>query len=219
MSLAQMLGGTTGAIGAETGDVQKLDPLAPKAPHYTAKAKRVIYLFMAGAPSHLELFDYKPQLAKFDGTMPPPELLRDYRAPSIDPKSQLLGTTFNSYQADVWGRVSGKLSNLVEVIDDDDREIAHHRCVQSCPADSDEHWSQQLGRLGMGRDFTAWAWSRKICQVCRAAIAHIPAADTELGSGFCPRCVRACRRGPRSGKPLQPRGRSAIAATYRFAYI
>ena len=43
------------------------NPLAPRQPHFTAKAKRVIFLFMAGAPSHLELFDNKPQLAKFDG--------------------------------------------------------------------------------------------------------------------------------------------------------
>ncbi len=38
------------------------DPLAPRAPHFAPKAKRVIYLFMAGAPSQLELFDNKPQL-------------------------------------------------------------------------------------------------------------------------------------------------------------
>ncbi len=43
-----------------------------RAPHYAPKAKRVLFLFMAGAPSHLELFDNKPQLAKFDGTLPPP---------------------------------------------------------------------------------------------------------------------------------------------------
>src|SRR5258708_22578200 len=46
------------------------DPLAPKKPHFAPKAKNVIFLFMAGAPSHLELFDYKPQLAKYDGTLP-----------------------------------------------------------------------------------------------------------------------------------------------------
>src|SRR5579883_1132393 len=52
------------------------DPLAPKTPPLPAKAKHVIFLFMAGAPSHLELFDYKPQLAKFDGTLPPADLLK-----------------------------------------------------------------------------------------------------------------------------------------------
>ena len=48
------------------------NPLAPKKPHYTPKAKSIIFLFMAGAPSHLELFDFKPQLAKFDGPCRPP---------------------------------------------------------------------------------------------------------------------------------------------------
>src|ERR1700684_1146894 len=76
------------ATGAAT------DPLAPKAPHFAPKAKHVIFLFMAGAPSHLELFDYKPQLAKFDGTLPPPELLKGYRAAFINPNSKLLGPKF-----------------------------------------------------------------------------------------------------------------------------
>src|SRR4051794_26081196 len=65
------------------------NPLAPKAPHFAPKARNVIYLFMAGAPSHLELFDYKPQLAKFNGTLPPPELLKGYRAAFINPNSTL----------------------------------------------------------------------------------------------------------------------------------
>jgi hypothetical protein len=70
------------------------DPLAPKAPHYRARAKRVIYLFMAGAPSQPELFDYKPELARLDGTLPPPDLLKGYRAAFIKPSSKLLGPRF-----------------------------------------------------------------------------------------------------------------------------
>src|ERR1019366_6614392 len=70
------------------------DPLAPKVPHFAPRAKRVIFLFMAGAPSHLELFDNKPQLAKFDGTLPPPDLLKGYRAAFINPNSKLLGAKF-----------------------------------------------------------------------------------------------------------------------------
>src|SRR5580704_17050828 len=56
------------------------DPLTPKTPHHAPKAKRVIYLFMAGAPSQPELLDYKPELARLDGTLPPPDLIKDYRA-------------------------------------------------------------------------------------------------------------------------------------------
>src|SRR5215510_3099797 len=49
--------------------------LAPRVAHYTSKAKRVIYLFMAGAPSHLDLFDYKPKLVNLSGTLPPASVL------------------------------------------------------------------------------------------------------------------------------------------------
>src|SRR5207248_6535809 len=81
MALGQLLGASE-------------NPLAPKKPHYAPKAKSVIFLFMAGAPSHLELFDYKPQLAKFDGTLPPADLLKGYRAAFINPNSTPLGPKF-----------------------------------------------------------------------------------------------------------------------------
>jgi len=80
-----------GDLLASEGYAQTVDPLAVKAPHFAAKAKNVIFLFMAGGPSHLELFDYKPELEKFDGTLPPKELLEGYRAAFIDPNSTLLG--------------------------------------------------------------------------------------------------------------------------------
>ena len=63
-------------------------------PHFAPRAKNVIYLFMAGAPSHLELFDHKPQLAKYDGTLPPADLVKGYRAAFINPSSKLLGPRF-----------------------------------------------------------------------------------------------------------------------------
>ena len=68
--------------------------LAPKPSQFAPKAKRVIHLFMAGAPSHLELFDHRPQLAKFDGTLPPADLIKGYRAAFINPNSKLLGPKF-----------------------------------------------------------------------------------------------------------------------------
>jgi len=69
-------------------------PLAPRQPHYSPKAKRVIYMFQAGAPSHLELFDHKPELTKRNGQLPPPELIKGYRAAFINPNSALLGPKF-----------------------------------------------------------------------------------------------------------------------------
>ena len=54
------------ASGRES-DKQSTNPLAPRDPHFAAKAKRVIFLCMRGGPSHLDTFDYKPQLAKDHG--------------------------------------------------------------------------------------------------------------------------------------------------------
>src|SRR5687767_8489273 len=45
-------------------------PLAPKKPHFTPRAKRVIFMFMQGGPSHVDTFDYKPALARDDGKAP-----------------------------------------------------------------------------------------------------------------------------------------------------
>jgi hypothetical protein len=95
------------------------DPLAPKAPHFRPRAKRVIFLFMAGAPSHLELFDYKPQLAKLDGTLPPPDLIKGYRAAFISPSSKLLGPRFKFAKHGRSGtELSELLPDLATVVDD-----------------------------------------------------------------------------------------------------
>jgi hypothetical protein len=56
-------GWSKSAVAAETA-AKRTDPLAPKPPHFAARAKRVIFLFMSGGPSHLETFDWKPELAK-----------------------------------------------------------------------------------------------------------------------------------------------------------
>ena len=101
------------ALGNLLGDASfaaTVNPLAPKQPHHAPKAKSVIFLFMAGAPSHLELFDYKPQLAKFDGTLPPAELLKGYRAAFINPSSKLLGPKFSFARH---GRCGAELSELL----------------------------------------------------------------------------------------------------------
>src|SRR5438874_9057180 len=87
-ALAELIG--PAVLARQTPD----GPLTPKAPHFAAKAKSVIYLFMAGAPSHLELFDNKPELAKWDGKLPPAELLKGYRTAFINPNATLLGPKF-----------------------------------------------------------------------------------------------------------------------------
>src|SRR5437879_4790083 len=132
------------------------NPLAPKKPHFAPKAKSVIFLFMAGAPSHLELFDYKPQLAKFDGTLLPADLLKGYRAAFINPNSKLLGPKFKFAKHGQSGvELSELLPHLANVADD----IAF---VKSMVTDAFNHAPGQLfmntGTMQFGRpSMGAWA--------------------------------------------------------------
>jgi hypothetical protein len=135
---------------------QAVNPLAPKKPHHAPKAKNVIFLFMAGAPSHLEMFDNKPQLAKFDGTLPPADLLKGYRAAFINPNSQLLGPKFKFAKH---GKCGAELSELIPhtagIVDD----IA---IVKSMVTDAFNHAPAQLmmntGSMIFGRpSMGSWA--------------------------------------------------------------
>jgi len=130
-----------------------LNALAPKQPQFAAKAKRVIFLFMAGAPSHLELFDYKPELAKWNGKLPPADLVKGYRAAFINPSSTLLGPKFKfAKHGHAGAELSELLPHLAEVVDD----IA---IVKSMYTDAFNHapgqifmntGTQQFGRPSMG---------------------------------------------------------------------
>ena len=118
MALGQLLT-EEGYAASPTTPVRGVNPLAPKAPHYAPKAKRVIFLFMAGGPSHLELFDNKPQLAKFDGKLPPAELLKGYRAAFINPDAKLLGPRFQFARHGQSGtELSELLPYMAKAVDD-----------------------------------------------------------------------------------------------------
>ena len=72
ISLAQLL--YLEQLAATDEDVPSLNPLAPKTPHAPAKARNVIFLFMSGAPSQLDLFDPKPEMQRWDGQALPPSM-------------------------------------------------------------------------------------------------------------------------------------------------
>src|SRR6516165_6861761 len=94
VGLASIAAGALLADDAARAESASGNPLPPRPSHFPARARRVIYLFQAGAPSQLELFDHKPELAKRDGQLPPAELLKGYRAAFINPNSALLGPKF-----------------------------------------------------------------------------------------------------------------------------
>src|SRR5438105_3795025 len=97
---------------------QSRNALAPRQPHHAAKAQRVIFLFMSGGPSHLELFDPKPDLQRLHG-QPLPESFGPVATRRNVARNRLLGTrrTFQRYgQAGI--EVSDLLPNVAECADD-----------------------------------------------------------------------------------------------------
>lgn len=98
---------------------KRTDPMAPKAGHFKARAKSVIYLFMAGAPSQVDLFDPKPTLQKYDGQPCPEELLKGERFAFIRGTPKLLGSPYKFEQAGQSGQwVSELLPHFREIADD-----------------------------------------------------------------------------------------------------
>ncbi len=88
IALANLLAGEGRA--ADSGS--SLNPLAPKAPHFAPKAKNVIFLFMEGAPSQMDLFDPKPALQKYHGQSLPESMTKDLRLAFIKPSAAVLAS-------------------------------------------------------------------------------------------------------------------------------
>jgi hypothetical protein len=104
---------------ARSADRAPQDPLAPKKPHFPGKAKAVIHLFMAGAPSQLDLFDHKPQLAKLEGKPLPPSVIMGQRYAFIRPDAAVLGPRFKFAKHGQSGaELSEVLPHLAKVVDD-----------------------------------------------------------------------------------------------------
>jgi hypothetical protein len=118
IALASLLTGASTARSAASSP-SPADPLAPRRPHFAPKAKRVIHLFMAGAPSQLDLFDYKPELAKLEGKPLPPSVIRGQRYAFIRSDAAVLGPRFKFAKHGRSGaELSEMLPHLAKVVDD-----------------------------------------------------------------------------------------------------
>jgi hypothetical protein len=178
-----------------------VNPLAPRKGHRAARAKHVIFLFMAGGPSQLELFDYKPKLAALHGKPIPDEFLKGKRFAFMDTftkeKPKLLATRrkfAQRGQAGTW--VSECLPHTAGIVDD----IA---VVRSMATNVFNHapaklfintGSPQPGRPSMG----AWVTY------------GIGSASSDL-PGFV--VLQSGPRGPRGGHPLW--GSGFLPTTYQ----
>ncbi|WP_200974495.1 DUF1501 domain-containing protein [Echinicola sp. 20G] len=122
LALGSLLGSSLTSCGSNdpTGQMADLNnPMKALPSHFIPKAKRVIYLHMAGAPSQLELFDFKPELQKLNGLDCPPSLLEGKRFAFIQGTPQMLGPQyqFKQYgQSGAW--VSDRLPYFSQSVDD-----------------------------------------------------------------------------------------------------
>lgn len=126
------------AYASMTAQAAVVNPLAPKLPHMpeTAKAKSVIFLFMAGGPSHMETFDPKPLLNKLDGQKRPAEF-GEAKYQFVTGDARLLGTkrTFKKC-----GKSGIEVSDLLPY----QQEIVDDLCViRSCHGDMVVHSAAQ----------------------------------------------------------------------------
>ncbi|MCC6143542.1 MAG: DUF1501 domain-containing protein, partial [Candidatus Hydrogenedentes bacterium] len=148
IALATLLaGGTREAFATQA------NPLLPRAPHFAPKAKHVIYLFMPGAPSQLDLFDYKPALVKYDGQPVPAEVVKDQRYAFIQPDAALMSSRFDfARHGDSGAELSEMLPHLATVADDlAIIKSVHTNQFNHAPAQVFMNTgSPQLGRPSMG---------------------------------------------------------------------
>lgn len=121
LALASMLNDETRSGRVRAADGEGLDasaannPLAPRDPHFAPRAKRVIFLFMKGGPSHIDTFDYKPLLQRDDGKPLPFEKPRVQFAPT----NNLLASPWKFQQYGECGQwVSELFPNVAQHVDD-----------------------------------------------------------------------------------------------------
>jgi hypothetical protein len=177
---------------AQEGRGAVTDPLAPKAPHFPAKAKNLIFLFMEGGPSQLDLFDPKPELAKWDGKPLPESLTKNLQLAFIKPTAAVMASRrpFRKYgQSGI--EISDYLPHLSTVADD-------ITVVRSMHSEAFNHHPGQLmlfaGTLQVGRpSMGAWVLyglgseSRNLPGfVVLSSGAGTSGGESNFGSGFLP---------------------------------
>lgn len=155
LALGSLLPGCHSSAPRERGNegFDETNPLAPKLSSFPARAKSVIYLHMAGAPSQLELFDYKPELMKLDGQDCPPSLLEGKRFAFIRGVPKMLGPQAHFEQRGSSGAwISDNLPHFSGIAD----EVSFLKAVTTdqfnhAPAQLMMHTgSPRLGRPSMG---------------------------------------------------------------------
>jgi hypothetical protein len=106
-------------LSAAPENARQTNPFAPQQGHFPGKAKNVIFLFMAGGPSQLDLFDYKPKLQEMDGQVIPDSYVKNKRFAFIKRDAKLLGTRRKFAQVGQSGAQIGELLPHLQTVADD----------------------------------------------------------------------------------------------------
>ncbi len=189
--------------------------MGPRAPHFHPRARAVIHLFMAGAPSQLDLFDNKPELTKLEGKPLPPSVIKGQRYAFIRPDAAVLGPRFKFNR---YGQAGTELSEVLPHLG----SVADEICViRSCKTDQFNHAPAQIffntgfgqpGRPSMG----SWVTYGLGCEtqdlpafVVMSTGAGISGGAANWSSGFLPTYYSGVRF-RNSGDPIlnvsSPRG-------------
>src|SRR5262245_29152047 len=99
---------------------QAADPLAPRPPHFTPKARACIFIYMEGAPSQIDLFDPKPKLQELDGQPIPQSLVRGQRFAFLNPNTAKIMASPRKFRphGQCGTELSDWLPNLATCVDD-----------------------------------------------------------------------------------------------------
>jgi uncharacterized protein (DUF1501 family) len=207
IALASLLAEAAPPAAAAAAIDPRHSPLAARPPHFPGTARAVIQLFMAGAPSQLDMFDSKPKLAAIEGKPIPPEVIGGQRYAFIRPDAAVLGPQFRFARHGASGaEISEVLPHLAKVVDD----IA---IVKSCRTDQFNHAPAQIfmncgfaqpGRPSLGSWVTygIGSESRELpAFVVMSTGAGISGGSATWSSGFLP-SVYAGTRFRNAGAPI-----------------
>ncbi|WP_165233436.1 DUF1501 domain-containing protein [Aquisphaera insulae] len=155
LALASLLEHEARASSPEKRPANLSSPLAPKPPHFAPTAKRCIFLFMTGGPSHIDMYDPKPLLNRLDG-QPLPDSFGKIHSQFLESSPLCLGSHRR------WGKYGESGMDMSDLVPHMHEHADNIALVRSCVADSVIHapamYQMMTGRILMGHpSLGSWA--------------------------------------------------------------
>ncbi len=192
LSDGTLFGATPGRSTAVSGNVARaMNPMAPQAGHFAPKAKQVVYLFMAGGPSQLELFEPKPKLHEMDGQVIPESFVAGKRFAFIKKDAKLLGSRRKFRQ---WGESGAVISDLLPHLGSIADDVTFLKSMKT------EVFNHGPAKLFMNTGFERFSGRPSM----GAWVTYGIGSESDSLPGFI--VMHSGPRGPRGGTPLWASG-------------